>query len=224
MVVAEALARGIPVVSTMTGAIPDLVGADAGLLVPVGDEDALTAALRSVIDDAPLRAAPGGRATGTRAAAHVGQFGRHLAEALDRLRTARPHHMEAFSAEWLALREAGGPRRPRHATGHAGRGRAGRVRAARRDRGRSRGRHGIEPALPGAAAAVRSAMDAPGSRPAAAGQGHPRLGWPATPRRTVSPSTRRASIWRRWDYPCSRTRPDAPRRRRCWSRRRRCSI
>jgi glycosyltransferase involved in cell wall biosynthesis len=56
MVVAEALAHGLPVVATMTGAIPDLVGDDAGLLVPVGDTAALAAALARVIGDANLRA------------------------------------------------------------------------------------------------------------------------------------------------------------------------
>ena len=56
MAVAEALAHGLPVVSTTTGAIPDLVGDDAGLLVPPGDIPALTAALARVIGDAGLRA------------------------------------------------------------------------------------------------------------------------------------------------------------------------
>jgi glycosyltransferase involved in cell wall biosynthesis len=56
MAVAEALAHGLPVVSTTTGAIPDLVGHDAGLLVPPGDADALADALTGVVNDAGLRA------------------------------------------------------------------------------------------------------------------------------------------------------------------------
>jgi glycosyltransferase involved in cell wall biosynthesis len=56
MAIAEALAHGLPVVSTTTGAIPDLVGDDAGLLVPVGDTNALAAALARVLGDASLRA------------------------------------------------------------------------------------------------------------------------------------------------------------------------
>jgi glycosyltransferase involved in cell wall biosynthesis len=55
MVVAEALARGIPVVGSATGSIPDLIGTDAGLLVPPGDVEALARALSSVLDDADLR-------------------------------------------------------------------------------------------------------------------------------------------------------------------------
>ena len=53
---AEALARGLPVVSTATGAIADLVGPDAGLLVPPGDAAALTTALSAVVTDPALRA------------------------------------------------------------------------------------------------------------------------------------------------------------------------
>lgn len=55
MAVAEALARGLPVVATATGAIADLVGDDAGLVVPPGDRDALAAALSRIVDDAALR-------------------------------------------------------------------------------------------------------------------------------------------------------------------------
>jgi glycosyltransferase involved in cell wall biosynthesis len=55
MAVAEALAHGLPVVATATGAIPELVGPDAGLIVPPGDRQALAAALSQVIGDAALR-------------------------------------------------------------------------------------------------------------------------------------------------------------------------
>jgi glycosyltransferase involved in cell wall biosynthesis len=54
MVVAEALARGVPVIGSATGAIPDLVGSDAGLVVPPGDVAALADALSCVLDDADL--------------------------------------------------------------------------------------------------------------------------------------------------------------------------
>src|SRR5262249_9289704 len=55
MAVAEALARGLPVVSTATGAIADLVGTDAGVVVAPGDAAALTDALTQVIADTDLR-------------------------------------------------------------------------------------------------------------------------------------------------------------------------
>jgi len=43
------------VVSTRTGAIPDLVGDHAGVLVPAGDSAAFTAGLARVLGDADLR-------------------------------------------------------------------------------------------------------------------------------------------------------------------------
>lgn len=55
MAVAEALARGLPVVGTTTGALPDLVGDVAGLLVPPGHVDALSGALARMLDDVSLR-------------------------------------------------------------------------------------------------------------------------------------------------------------------------
>lgn len=47
---AEALAAGIPVVSTRCGGPEEYVTPDSGLLVPVGDPDALAAGIRTVID------------------------------------------------------------------------------------------------------------------------------------------------------------------------------
>jgi glycosyltransferase involved in cell wall biosynthesis len=54
MAVAEALAHGIPVISTRVGAIADLVGREAGLLVAPDDVDALAHALQRVLTDSAL--------------------------------------------------------------------------------------------------------------------------------------------------------------------------
>jgi glycosyltransferase involved in cell wall biosynthesis len=55
MAVAEALAHGVPVVATRTGSIADLVGEEAGLIVPCGDQAALADALARITSDAALR-------------------------------------------------------------------------------------------------------------------------------------------------------------------------
>jgi alpha-1,3-rhamnosyl/mannosyltransferase len=52
----EAMASGIPVVATTAGALPEILGPGAAL-VPVGDADALAAALTSVLDDEATRTA-----------------------------------------------------------------------------------------------------------------------------------------------------------------------
>jgi glycosyltransferase involved in cell wall biosynthesis len=51
MVLAEAVARGVPVVATAAGAVPEAVPREAGILVPPGDADALATALREVLTD-----------------------------------------------------------------------------------------------------------------------------------------------------------------------------
>ncbi len=50
MVLTEALARGLPVVSTTGGAIPHTLPTAAALLVPPGDDGALAAAIGSLLD------------------------------------------------------------------------------------------------------------------------------------------------------------------------------
>jgi glycosyltransferase involved in cell wall biosynthesis/GT2 family glycosyltransferase len=54
-VAVEAMAHGVPVVATSTGALPDVVG-DAGLLVAPDDPRALQEALERLLNDADLRA------------------------------------------------------------------------------------------------------------------------------------------------------------------------
>jgi glycosyltransferase involved in cell wall biosynthesis len=60
MVVTEALARGLPVIATAVGGVPEALGRTTdgrrpGLLVPPGDSGALAAALRDWLTDAILR-------------------------------------------------------------------------------------------------------------------------------------------------------------------------
>lgn len=54
-VLVEAMACGVPVIGSDSGAIPDVIG-DAGLITPEGDAAALAEALRRVRDEATLRA------------------------------------------------------------------------------------------------------------------------------------------------------------------------
>ena len=68
MAVAQALAQGLPVVSTRTGAIEELVPPEAGLLVEPDDGVALRNALSRVLSDPTLRRrlAAGARAAGAK--------------------------------------------------------------------------------------------------------------------------------------------------------------
>jgi len=58
MALTEAMARGLPIVTTTGGGIADTVPGEAGILVPPGDEAALAGALRLLLADAPNE--PGG--------------------------------------------------------------------------------------------------------------------------------------------------------------------
>ncbi len=55
MVFAEALARGLPILATRTGAVPETVPPGAGILVPPDDPQALTEALDRLMNDPGLR-------------------------------------------------------------------------------------------------------------------------------------------------------------------------
>jgi glycosyltransferase involved in cell wall biosynthesis len=63
MVIAEAMAAGVPVVATRVGGVPYLVEDGAtGFLVDVGDIDALARRIASLIADDDVRGAVGGAA------------------------------------------------------------------------------------------------------------------------------------------------------------------
>ncbi|MFF4955343.1 glycosyltransferase family 4 protein [Streptomyces chattanoogensis] len=92
MVVTEALARGIPVLATAVGGVPEAVGSAPdgslpGLLVPSGDPAALTGALRGWLGDPELRQRLKISARGRRAMLEGWEMTAHnLATALERLR------------------------------------------------------------------------------------------------------------------------------------------
>ena len=68
MVLAEALARGLPILAARSGAVPETVPPGAGVLVQPDDPAALAEALRVLLTDAGLRRrlAAGSRAAGLR--------------------------------------------------------------------------------------------------------------------------------------------------------------
>ena len=102
MAIAEALARGLPIVAATGGAVHDTVGPDAGLLVPPDDPTALRGALRRFLTDSDLAddMRRGARATRER-----------LPSWSDTAAVGRGHATRggalsgAFSPDWLQLRE-----------------------------------------------------------------------------------------------------------------------
>ena len=112
MAVAEALAHGVPVVGTATGAIPALVTDEAGIVVAPGDPAAFTAALARVVGDTGLRQrlAEGARRVRDRLPTwddSVSAMERVLAEGGCLTPWQIDHGVRhlSFSADWLALRE-----------------------------------------------------------------------------------------------------------------------
>ncbi|WP_252106612.1 MULTISPECIES: glycosyltransferase [unclassified Halomonas] len=105
MVVTEALAHGLPVITTTGGALADTLPDNAGLGVPPGDSLALGEAIERFLSDASLRA-------------RLYEGAREAREALDDWQAAgaaftqalmRPAHFSAgsrFAADWLTLRES----------------------------------------------------------------------------------------------------------------------
>jgi hypothetical protein len=90
MVVTEALARGLPVIATRVGGVPEALGeapdgTPPGILIPPDDPGSLAAALRAWLTDADLRARLRTAATARRATLPTwDDTARRLSEVLDR--------------------------------------------------------------------------------------------------------------------------------------------
>jgi len=113
MALAEALAWGIPVVSTRAGAISGTVPREAGVLVPPGDPGALAAVLEELLSEAGGKPDGSGRLEGLRRGAQLHARtlprwelqGEAMARALLELAPDPPPTNAFFAGGWLALRE-----------------------------------------------------------------------------------------------------------------------
>jgi len=56
MVLLEAMHAGVPIVATCVGGVPDLLGTDAGMIVPLGDAAAMADAVVEILADTALAA------------------------------------------------------------------------------------------------------------------------------------------------------------------------
>ncbi len=82
----EAMAAGLPIVTCRTGAVPETVAHDAGLLVPPEDVESFAAALDRILSDTLLRSRM--KAAAKRAGAALptwSETARRAGEVLDRL-------------------------------------------------------------------------------------------------------------------------------------------
>ena len=127
MAVAEALARGLPIVATTGGAVPFTAPADASLLVAPGDDEGLALCLARFIADRRSTAAPTAETLAAAARSHAARLpdwpdaARAFQQALLELSGEAPTvgaeahsaggltsdtgEQERFPADWLDLRE-----------------------------------------------------------------------------------------------------------------------
>ncbi|MGO3770390.1 MAG: glycosyltransferase [Vreelandella alkaliphila] len=104
MVVTEALAHGLPVITTTGGALQDTLPKGAGISVAPGDVQALSSALAAFCQDEALRTEL--RAGAAAARDRLGDWqaaGEAFAQALQQSSTLSAGSQ--FSADWLSLRE-----------------------------------------------------------------------------------------------------------------------
>jgi len=81
MAILEAIAYGLPVIATPVGGIPDVIRhGREGLLVEVGNQGALTAALARMVTEPALRASLGRGARATAESLNVTNYGQRLLE------------------------------------------------------------------------------------------------------------------------------------------------
>ena len=81
MAILEAIAYGLPVIATPVGGIPDVIRhGREGLLVEVGNQGALTAALARMVTEPALRASLGQEARATAESLNVTNYGQRLLE------------------------------------------------------------------------------------------------------------------------------------------------
>lgn len=107
MVITEALAHGLPVITTTGGALRDTLPAGAGLSVEPGDSEALQDALSHFCHDAELRHQLRQGAANARDELSDWQAaGAAFAAALTAQHNASLRAGSQFAADWLALREA----------------------------------------------------------------------------------------------------------------------
>ena len=105
-VVVEAMACGVPVVASDTGALPDVVG-EAGLLVPPGDPDALAVCLETLLEGRRPRDASWRGAGPSRPGTRRGRRWRAPTSACTSERRGTPADPQRAASRWSSSPTAG---------------------------------------------------------------------------------------------------------------------